>query len=157
MNVGASSVPGQMQIYQAKDNVQAVNPAYATEWMSIEKDQYPLEPKAVQYLSFNAPLEVPPEEQCGRAVYTDLHVSSTGADAPGQKRTVADAQVGAVVHDGELVGAAQAFPARRAAVRAGIRWARIHSRRCKFHCRFLQVRSPEYQYTKLEGTDEVTQ
>lgn len=82
-NVGASSIPGEIPINEARDNVQAVNASRATEWMTIQNDLYPEAPNAVEYLSFNAPLDVAPEQQCGRAVYTDLHVSSTGADVPG--------------------------------------------------------------------------
>ncbi|HTM43656.1 MAG TPA: carboxypeptidase-like regulatory domain-containing protein [Polyangiaceae bacterium] len=83
LNVGASTTPGEMEIHAARDNVQAVNTAYATEWMTIQNDMYPDAPTAVEYLSFNAPLDAAPAQQCGRAVYTDLHVSSTGADVPG--------------------------------------------------------------------------
>ncbi|HTM44179.1 MAG TPA: carboxypeptidase regulatory-like domain-containing protein [Polyangiaceae bacterium] len=83
VNVGAATTPGQMEIDEARDNAQAVNPMLATEWMTIQNDEYPLRPNAVEYLSFNAPLGAAPEMQCGRAVYTDLHVSSTGADVPG--------------------------------------------------------------------------
>jgi hypothetical protein len=83
VNVGASSTPGQIAINEARDNVQFVNASQATQWMTIQNDLYPEAPDAVEYLSFNAPLDAAPDQQCGRAVYTDLHVSSTGADVPG--------------------------------------------------------------------------
>lgn len=83
LNVGATTTLGQMEINEARDNIQAIDPMLATEWMTASNDQYPDAPAAVEYLSFNAPLDVAPEAQCGRAVYTDLHVSSTGADVPG--------------------------------------------------------------------------
>jgi hypothetical protein len=53
--------------------------------MTIENTRFPDAPQAVQYLSFNAPLGVVAEQQCGRAIYTDLHVSSTGNDRPGAR------------------------------------------------------------------------
>jgi hypothetical protein len=85
VNVGASATPGHMDIHAARDSVQAANPAYATEWMSIQNSLFPDDPTAVQYFSFNAPLDVPAEQQCGRAIYSDLHVSSTGSDKPGTR------------------------------------------------------------------------
>jgi hypothetical protein len=88
VNVGASTTLGQMQILEARDNIQAVNMAYATEWMTVvnesENDSI-----AVEYLSFNTPLDVAEDMKCGRVVYTDLHVSNasdmgTPGDDPGQ-------------------------------------------------------------------------
>jgi hypothetical protein len=87
VNVGASTVPGQMDVLEARDNVQAVNTMYATEWMSVV-NQNENNSEAVEYLSFNTPLPAPENMKCGRVVYTDLHVSNTTdandtSDSPG--------------------------------------------------------------------------
>jgi len=84
VNVNASTMLGQMEIIQPRDNIQAVDPGVARQWISVQNDEYPNEPTAIQYLSFNAPLGVPEEQACGRAVFTDLHVSATGNDTPGE-------------------------------------------------------------------------
>jgi hypothetical protein len=85
VNVGASTTAGQLQILKSRDNIQSVNPALARPWITV---QAPTTTKAaahtaVEYLSYNAPLMVPDAQQCGRAVYNDLHVSATGGDRPG--------------------------------------------------------------------------
>lgn len=84
VNVQASTTLGQMEIVQPRDNIQAVDPLRARQWISVQNDNYPNAASAVQYLSFNAPLDVAEEKTCGRAVFTDLHVSATGNDAPGK-------------------------------------------------------------------------
>lgn len=84
MNVGASTTAGQLDIIAARDNVQAVTSTEALEWISVQNEMSPQDPNAVQYLTFNTPLGIPEAQKCGRMVYTDLHVSSTGADKPGQ-------------------------------------------------------------------------
>jgi len=84
VNVGASTTSGQLEIQAPRDNAQSVNDTLATEWISVQNDLYPQSPSTVEYLTFNAPLAVPDDQQCGRVVFTDLHVSSTGADAPGK-------------------------------------------------------------------------
>jgi len=84
MNVNASTVQAQLEIREARDNIQTVNPAYATEWIRIQNARYPRSATAIQYLTFNAPLGAAADQQCGRSVFTDLHVSSTGADLPGE-------------------------------------------------------------------------
>jgi hypothetical protein len=84
VNVNASTMLGQMDIIQPRDNIQAVDPMVARQWITVQNDRYPQDPTAIQYLSFNAPLGVPDEQTCGRAVFTDLHVSATGNDMPGQ-------------------------------------------------------------------------
>ena len=84
INVNASTTPGQMEIIQPRDNIQAVDPMLARQWITVQNDNYPNAPTAIQYLSFGAPLGVTEDKVCGRAVFTDLHVSATGNDMPGQ-------------------------------------------------------------------------
>jgi hypothetical protein len=84
VNVNASTTLGQMAIIQPRDNIQSVDPAVARSWITVQNDRYPDAPTAIQYLSFNAPLGVAEEKTCGRAVFTDLHVSATGNDTPGK-------------------------------------------------------------------------
>jgi hypothetical protein len=74
-------VLGEIQINDPRDDVQTVDPMYARQWITtMNTNANPQE--TVQYLSFNAPLTVPEDQKCGRAVFTDLHVSSTGMDQP---------------------------------------------------------------------------
>ena len=87
VNVNASIMLGQVQVLEARDNVQAVNTMYATEWLSaINANE--LDTPAVQYFSFNTPLTVEESMQCGRVVFSNLHVSNasdmgTPGDNPG--------------------------------------------------------------------------
>jgi hypothetical protein len=83
VNVGASTTPGQLDIIAARDNLQAVTSNEALGWISLQNDKETRNPNAVEYLTFNTPLGIPEDQKCGRMVYTDLHVSSTGADKPG--------------------------------------------------------------------------
>ncbi|MBK8258972.1 MAG: carboxypeptidase regulatory-like domain-containing protein [Polyangiaceae bacterium] len=70
INVGASTVLGEIQIKEAQHTVDATNPAISQQWI-IQPDY-----NSVQYFTFNTPIGVPAEEQCGRLVYSDIHVSS---------------------------------------------------------------------------------
>jgi hypothetical protein len=87
LNVGASATLGQLQILEGRDNVQAVNPAYATEWVSaINANQS--DTPFVPFLSFGMPLTVDENQRCGRFVYADHEVSNnadlgTPIDSPG--------------------------------------------------------------------------
>jgi hypothetical protein len=81
VNVGASTQRGKLALTQVKADVSAVNPSYAQRWIHIP-------PNNVQYLSFNVPLGAQETGQCGRMVFTDIHVangdtSSSGMTFPG--------------------------------------------------------------------------
>jgi hypothetical protein len=72
-NVGASTVPGKLEVDQPGANVASVNPQVAQRWLYSD---------AVAYMSFNAPIGVPEDQQCGRAVFSDIHVSGEMGSAP---------------------------------------------------------------------------
>ncbi len=73
INVGGSTTLGDLVIREAQHTVDAVNPALSQRWI------YGKSPTSVQYLAFNTPLTAAPEDQCGRVVFSDIHVS-TGDD-----------------------------------------------------------------------------
>jgi len=81
MNVGASDTFAKLPIVDAQHTVLAVD--QATRW--IYQDVTTNDMPSVQYLSFNTPMDVEEEEQCGRLVLSDIHVSSASGDdsAPG--------------------------------------------------------------------------
>jgi hypothetical protein len=92
VNVGASMTAGTMQVLEARNNVQAVNTAVATEWMTVPGAMGGGRGMgggvAIEYMSFNTPVGAPETMMCGRVVYTDLHVSNatdmmTDGDDPG--------------------------------------------------------------------------
>ena len=66
-NVGASTTKGQIFLKDIRNDVSAVTAKISQRWI------YQAEPK---YFTFNTPVGKPAEAQCGRVVFTDLHVSS---------------------------------------------------------------------------------
>jgi hypothetical protein len=70
VNVGSAAPLGQLIIREAKHTLDATNAAVAQRWV------YSANPVSTQYLSFNTPMGVPEEMQCGRVVFSDIHVSS---------------------------------------------------------------------------------
>jgi hypothetical protein len=77
VNVNASSTKGTIQLTDVTNSLSSVN-APAQSW--IEQNA-----NTVRYFSFNAPTASAPEDQCGRAVYSDLHlmgISAGGAAFP---------------------------------------------------------------------------
>lgn len=72
-NVGASPTLGELEIRGTQHSIGQENPEYAQRWISTEN------PDSVQYISANTPLGVPEEQQCGRLVLSDIHVSPGSA------------------------------------------------------------------------------
>lgn len=72
---GVSQVPGSIQINEGRHNLDSVNLATSQDWLSLTNANENNE-TAVEYMSFNTPVNVAEDKQCGRAVYSDLHVSA---------------------------------------------------------------------------------
>ncbi len=87
VNVGASATAGTLDIYVPRDNINAVDPKMATSWITLQNTGA-TPPNTVEFLSYNAPLGATDDKVCGRAVFSDLHVSAPvpnrAADNPGQ-------------------------------------------------------------------------
>jgi hypothetical protein len=72
VNVGASTTKGQIELTEVSDDVNAINTSTTQQWI------YSPSPQSAKYMTFNAPVSAPVAQQCGRVVYSDLHVSGTG-------------------------------------------------------------------------------
>lgn len=75
VNVGASTTRGQIDLTGVRNSVQAYNPATSRQWIHSPATQ------SSKYMSFNTPIGTPPDQQCGRAVFSDVHVSGNGSTA----------------------------------------------------------------------------
>jgi hypothetical protein len=73
VNVGAATTYGELTVVETRDNVQAVNPTYATEWARVNNENQSNSP-AILNFRFDTPLDVPPDMTCGRVGFTDVHV-----------------------------------------------------------------------------------
>ncbi len=81
-NVGGLNPNGTLPIKQAKHNLNSVGNG-AQQWITMPNpNATPAGQTAVEYMTFNTPLDVDAGAQCGRVVYSDLHVSS--GDMTGQ-------------------------------------------------------------------------
>jgi hypothetical protein len=72
VNVGASTTPGELPVVKAEHSVDAVVEPLAQRWI------YGDDPQMVQYFSFTTPVGV---SECGRMVFSDVHVTFGGGDA----------------------------------------------------------------------------
>ncbi len=78
VNVAATPTRGQLTVYESRKSVSTVNPPTQT-WIDL-----PGSPNRTQYLTFNTPVGSPTEQQCGRVVFTDLHIGAAVAGPPAQ-------------------------------------------------------------------------
>lgn len=69
LNIGATPTLGDIDLNETYHVVDAVN-APTTRWL------YSKSPATVQTLSFNTPVGVPADQQCGRAVYSNFHIAN---------------------------------------------------------------------------------
>jgi hypothetical protein len=77
VNVGGSTTRGQLPITAAKLTVESTNMPAAQRWI------YNAQQSSVQYFSANTPVGAPAEMLCGRAVFSDIHVSAADGFKPG--------------------------------------------------------------------------
>ncbi len=83
VNVGATPTASQLAIYQGQHSVSAVIPPTQA-WITV-----PMNPNdsamrpSIQYMTFNTPVGTPADAQCGRAVFTDLHMNAAVNGAGG--------------------------------------------------------------------------
>ena len=75
LNVGASTQRGTLLVRGARNTVSAVDGTLAQRWIFSEATH------SLQYLSAQTPVGLPEEQQCGRVVFSDVHVS-TGIQTP---------------------------------------------------------------------------
>lgn len=80
VNVKASTVPGQLSVKDAEHSVNSINPGFARQWIygtdPLGIPDTTRVPEMVQYFSFTAPVGA--ANECGRMVFSDLHVSLGG-------------------------------------------------------------------------------
>lgn len=69
-SVGGAPSPGELVIKDGQHSVNSVDPTMSRRWI------YSDAPQSVQYLTFNTPVGAADAEQCGRVVFSDIHVSS---------------------------------------------------------------------------------
>lgn len=79
VNVGASDQRGRIDLTGTQQTLESENTDYAQRWIATS------DPQTVQYLSANTPFGVPAEQQCGRVVLSDIHV--TGSADEGRDRS----------------------------------------------------------------------
>jgi hypothetical protein len=70
-NVGVSQTYGQMTLVDTRRDVGSHDPKKSTRWIYTGQNMGTYD---TYYLSFNTPVGKPPMNQCGRAVFSDVHL-----------------------------------------------------------------------------------
>jgi len=73
VNVGASKSEGSIQLDDVTQSVGAVNSMVSQDWIDQGAGD-------VKYFTFNAPVTAPEAKQCGRVVFSDIHVFPAGGE-----------------------------------------------------------------------------
>ncbi len=71
--VGALEPSGLLHVRQARRDIDDAIAPFSQSWVHTDPR---VDPRAVQLLTFNTPVEAEPAAQCGRVVYNDMHVAS---------------------------------------------------------------------------------
>jgi len=75
LNVGGSTTLGTFPIDQARHDVDAINGQPPSDPVSV-RWVYANSPNLVEYYSFNTPVGLTSDQQCGKVVFSDLHVGA---------------------------------------------------------------------------------
>ncbi len=75
-NVGAAPFGDHIELEDVRQDIGTVNPKTSQRWIYLDKTSSTVE--SDKYFSFNTPVAAKPEDQCGRVVFSDVHVSTTG-------------------------------------------------------------------------------
>jgi len=80
--VGATPTRAQLEIHGGQHSVTAVTPPTQS-WIHVAQNPNEGNQPAIQYMTFNTPVGVAEEMQCGRTVLTDLHMKEKVGDMGG--------------------------------------------------------------------------
>lgn len=78
VQVKASTTPGQLTIHAPRENVYSIV-APGTEWVYTDKGGGDPKSHAPQFSTVNTPVGASDDKLCGKAAFSDLHVSSAGS------------------------------------------------------------------------------
>jgi hypothetical protein len=83
MNLGGSTTRGKLSIGGARNTLLTVDTKVAQRWI------FSTSPQSVQYMSASTPVGLTEDQQCGRVVFSDLHLSSATSIGPSRDRSLA--------------------------------------------------------------------
>lgn len=92
---GISTSFGSFAIRDVRASVRSLNDTIAQRWAWINPTCLfpigcPSTNEQPQYMSFNTPIGTPPEQQCGRVVHSDIHVSGGDRSSDGTRENSGD-------------------------------------------------------------------
>jgi hypothetical protein len=74
---GATPTRGQISLKEGQHSVTTTNPPYSQRWIYVSQNANDSAKRpSTQYLTFNTPVESKAANQCGRVVFTDIHVAN---------------------------------------------------------------------------------
>jgi hypothetical protein len=85
MNIGGSTTRGKLSITGARNTLSTVDTKVAQRWI------FSTAPQSVQYMTTSTPVGLTEDQQCGRVVFSDLHLSSSSSVGLPRDRSLAGA------------------------------------------------------------------